>query len=317
MNTNDQPSDGRNERIGQRIAVNNESPAHDQNQPTMQLPPMTEQTQPIAYVSDSGPIPPSQPPADDQRAPQPEPRHTGAIIAAVIAVIAMLAGMVGFAVYRNRHDAALAECRDAVSSFSNARQDILDVTSQVGTAQKTIRDILGVSDLIDAFADAATSAEQAINDEGCKPTATITQLNIVAKTLNAATDSLRNSKDRIADAARKAAEQQEQQDSQSGTDDGDKDEGNDDQQLQESRQALQNTIDEARRLADNAQRTLGDGTMANALEQALGKAIDSATRLLNDSGIKDSKYYKAAQVTLQEAITAINNWVDGQAAKAQ
>lgn len=31
----------------------------------------------------------------------------------------------------------------------------------------------------------------------------------------------------------------------------------------------------------------------------------------------DSKYYKAAKATLDEAITDVNNWIDQQAAKAE
>ena len=53
-----------------------------------------------------------------------------------------------------------------------------------------IRGALGVNDIIDAFADAATSAENTVDTEGCKAEATITQLNLVAKTLDGATDSL-------------------------------------------------------------------------------------------------------------------------------
>ena len=40
-------------------------------------------------------------------------------------------------------------------------------------------------------------------------------------------------------------------------------------------------------------------------------------KLIENSNIKDSKYYKAAKVTLDEAIDVAENWVDRQASKAQ
>ena len=48
----------------------------------------------------------------------------------------------------------------------------------------------------------------------------------------------------------------------------------------------------------------------------LQKAVDAGQRLIDDSGIKDSKVYKAAEVTINEAIDAVNTWIDTQAAKA-
>ena len=53
------------------------------------------------------------------------------------------------------------------------------------------------------------------------------------------------------------------------------------------------------------------------LLSALSKAADSGQKLVESSNIKDSKYYKAAKVTLDEAIDMADNWVNSQAAKAQ
>ena len=50
---------------------------------------------------------------------------------------------------------------------------------------------------------------------------------------------------------------------------------------------------------------------------ALSKAADSGQKLVESGNIKDSKYYKAAKVTLDEAIDMADNWVNSQAAKAQ
>ena len=53
------------------------------------------------------------------------------------------------------------------------------------------------------------------------------------------------------------------------------------------------------------------------LLSALSKAADSGQKLVESGNIKDSKYYKAAKVTLDEAIDMADNWVNSQAAKAQ
>jgi hypothetical protein len=50
---------------------------------------------------------------------------------------------------------------------------------------------------------------------------------------------------------------------------------------------------------------------------ALSKAVDAGQQLIDNSGVKESKYYKAAKTTLDEAIEMADNWVNQQAAKAQ
>ena len=47
-----------------------------------------------------------------------------------------------------------------------------------------------------------------------------------------------------------------------------------------------------------------------------GQACALAIRSGNRQPV-DSKYYKAAKATLDEAITDVNNWIDQQAAKAE
>ena len=85
---------------------------------------------------------------------------------------------------------SIGTCRQSLAEFSSARKAVLDTSENGSELQKLIRGALGVNDIIDAFADAATSAENTVDTEGCKAEATITQLNLVAKTLDSATDSL-------------------------------------------------------------------------------------------------------------------------------
>ena len=47
-----------------------------------------------------------------------------------------------------------------------------------------------------------------------------------------------------------------------------------------------------------------------------GQACALAIRSGNRQPV-DSKYYKAAKATLDEAVTDVNNWIDQQAAKAE
>ncbi|MEE1296796.1 MAG: hypothetical protein UHD09_08215, partial [Bifidobacterium sp.] len=48
-------------------------------------------------------------------------------------------------------------------------------------------------EVLDAVADAATAAEGTVSEQGCAANATITQLNLVANTLDSATASLKQS----------------------------------------------------------------------------------------------------------------------------
>lgn len=117
------------------------------------------------------------------------PRKAWSIVLAVVVALIVACGA-GVCVYRNKQQEALATCRQSLAEFSSARKAVLDTSENGSELQKLIRGALGVNDIIDAFADAATSAENTVDTEGCKAEATITQLNLVAKTLDSATDSL-------------------------------------------------------------------------------------------------------------------------------
>lgn len=119
----------------------------------------------------------------------PSPRKAWPIVLAVVVALIVACGA-GVCVYRNKQQEALATCRQSLAEFSSARKAVLDTSENGSELQKLIRGALGVNDIIDAFADAATSAENTVDTEGCKAEATITQLNLVAKTLDGATDSL-------------------------------------------------------------------------------------------------------------------------------
>ena len=84
--------------------------------------------------------------------------------------------------------------------------------------------------------------------------------------------------------------------------------------LQSARSALEATLSEA-------QESLGEldrlGGAASAIKPVLQAAYEKAKQLFDDSGVKDSRYYKAAAVTLQEAVDAANQWIDAQAAKSK
>ena len=87
--------------------------------------------------------------------------------------------------------------------------------------------------------------------------------------------------------------------------------------LDESKKELQQSIDEADKLVDKLSKDDSLTLTGRKLLSALSKAADSGQKLVESSNIKDSKYYKAAKVTLDEAIDMADNWVNSQAAKAQ
>lgn len=241
----------------------------------------------------------------------------------------------GVYVYHNKRQEALDTCRQSLAEFSSARKAVLDTSENGSELQKLIRGALGVNDIIDAFADAATSAENTVDTEGCKADATITQLNLIAKTLDSATDSLNNS---LKDIQEKNGTNALQQDSQNDSDDTTTNGPSSNTQsntssgqlldvpsngssatesLDESKKELQQSLDKADKLVNKLGKDETLTLTGRKLLSALSKAVDSGQKLIENSNIKDSKYYKAAKVTLDEAIDVAENWVDRQASKAQ
>lgn len=262
------------------------------------------------------------------------PRKTWPIVLSVVVVLTVACGA-GVYVYHAKQQEALASCRQSVAEFSAARKAILDTSDNSSELQKVLRDVLGVDDILDAFADAATSAEGTVDVEGCKANATITQLNLVSKTLDSATDSLNNS---LKDIQEKNGTNALQQDSQNDSDDTTMNGPSSNTQsntssgqlldvpsngssatesLDESKKELQQSLDKADKLVNKLGKDETLTLTGRKLLSALSKAVDSGQKLIENSNIKDSKYYKAAKVTLDEAIDVAENWVDRQASKAQ
>ncbi len=256
------------------------------------------------------------------------PRKAWPIVLAVVVALIVACGA-GVCVYRNKHQEALATCRQSLAEFSSARKAVLDTSENGSELQKLIRGALGVNDIIDAFADASTSAENTVDTEGCKAEATITQLNLVAKTLDSATDSLNASLKSIQEKNAETALQDPKADSdgaaagQSSNNPSGQSNGassnstSDTKSSDESKKELQQSIDKADKLVDKLSKDDSLTLTGRKLLSALSKAADSGQKLVESSNIKDSKYYKAAKVTLDEAIDMADNWVNSQAAKAQ
>lgn len=261
------------------------------------------------------------------------PRKTWPIVLSVVVALTV-ACSAGAYVYHNKRQEALDTCRQSLAEFSSARKAVLDTSENGSELQKLIRGALGVNDIIDAFADAATSAENTVDTEGCKADATITQLNLIAKTLDSATDSLNNSLKDIREKNGTNALQDSRNDSdgtttnrpssntQSNTSSGQlldvpSNGSSDTESLDESKKKLQQSLDKADKLVNKLGKDETLTLTGRKLLSALSKAVDSGQKLIENSNIKDSKYYKAAKVTLDEAIDVAENWVDSQASKAQ
>ena len=268
--------------------------------------------------------PASYSPQPQQNAPAPVPakRRRWSIIIAVIAVIAIVASWVGAYVYHSRHEQALSDCRNAVSEFTQVRKELLDTGGSSSQIQQLLRNMLGVSDILDAAADASSSAEQTVSAEGCAANATITQLNLVKDTVASATDSLRTSIDSIKKDASKLAAggSSSRQDADGGSSTGKKDTGSGstgdgtDSTLEQSRKELQSTIDSARTLLDQLNNSELNNTLKQLASNALSTGLKAAQNLANDQTITDSHAYETAKSTLEQAISAAKQWLESQAA---
>lgn len=261
------------------------------------------------------------------------PRKTWPIVLSVVVALTVACGA-GVYVYHNKRQEALDTCRQSLAEFSSARKAVLDTSENGSELQKLIRGALGVNDIIDAFADAATSAENTVDTEGCKADATITQLNLIAKTLDSATDSLNNSLKDIREKNGTNALQDSRNDSDGTTTNGPSSNTQSNtssgqlldvpsngssvtESLDESKKELQQSLDKADKLVNKLDKDETLTLTGRKLLSALSKAVDSGQKLIENSNIKDSKYYKAAKVTLDEAIDVAENWEDRQASKAQ
>lgn len=268
--------------------------------------------------------PASYSPQPQQNAPAPVPakRRHWSIIIAVIAVITIVASLVGAYVYHSRHEQALSDCRNAVSEFTKVRKELLDTGGSSSQIQQLLRNMLGVSDILDAAADASSSAEQTVSAEGCAANATITQLNLVKDTVDSATDSLRTSIDSLKKDASKLAAggSSSRQDVDGGSSTGKKDTGNGstgdgtDSALEQSRKELQSTIDSARTLLDQLNNSELNNTLKQLASNALSTGLKAAQNLANDQTIMDSHAYETAKSTLEQAISAAKQWLESQAA---
>lgn len=268
--------------------------------------------------------PASYSPQPQQNAPAPVPakRRHWSIIIAVIAVITIVASLVGAYVYHSRHEQALSDCRNAVSEFTKVRKELLDTGGSSSQIQQLLRNMLGVSDILDAAADASSSAEQTVSAEGCAANATITQLNLVKDTVDSATDSLRTSIDSLKKDASKLAAggSSSRQDVDGGSSTGKKDTGNGstgdgtDSTLEQSRKELQSTIDSARTLLDQLNNSELNNTLKQLASNALSTGLKAAQNLANDQTITDSHAYETAKSTLEQAISAAKQWLESQAA---
>lgn len=268
--------------------------------------------------------PASYSPQPQQNAPAPVPakRRRWPIIIAVIAVITIVASLVGAYVYHSRHEQALSDCRNAVSEFTKVRKELLDTGGSSSQIQQLLRNMLGVSDILDAAADASSSAEQTVSAEGCAANATITQLNLVKDTVASATDSLRTSIDSLKKDASKltAGGSSSRQDADGGSSTGKKDTGSGstgdgtDNTLEQSRRELQSTIDSARTLLDQLKNSELNNTLKQLASNALSTGLKAAQNLANDQTITDSHAYETAKSTLEQAISAAKQWLESQAA---
>ncbi|MBW3093012.1 hypothetical protein KIH79_08775 [Bifidobacterium sp. 82T10] len=231
-------------------------------------------------------IPPYVPPRNEPE--EPDARGCGVapragvmgIVITVAVVLLVIAGIWTTMRVHAQHEAALNSCRSSLAAYAKAHSRLQRAT---GTAASSV----------------SMACSSGDSTEG----------------LYAASSVLRSAADTMDEQAT-AVEQRNRDDSHGNADreqSGTADSSND---AAEARRELGRSIDAAQALLDGVKNSIGNGTAGTMVVNGLGKAIDAANQLMNDSGIADSKYYKAAKVTLDEAVTAVNDWVDAQANKA-
>ncbi|KFI57680.1 M-like protein Szp3 [Bifidobacterium gallicum DSM 20093 = LMG 11596] len=270
-----------------------------------------------------------------------QPRKRWPVVVSIVAVCALILGGIGGFVYANNHTKALNRCRASVAAFSEQRKQLLDTMDQTPKLQQLIQQVLGVDEILDAAAKAANAAEGTVDQQGCATNATITQLNLVADTLDSATDSLQSSlatmKKPISDSTAEGlldwlglsgnangsdsntngSDQSKDSNSDSGNSGNNENNENNESQVNRDKQQLSESIEQGRSLLERLRSSYEDSAAAQRFSDGLQAALDTAEQLVNESGVKDSRLYKAAKVTLDEIIKAVNDWIDQQAAKAQ
>ncbi|RSX50823.1 M-like protein Szp3 [Bifidobacterium goeldii] len=211
-----------------------------------------------------------------------QPKHLLIAVIAVLVVIALIATPI-IINRRAKHAEALSACQSALADYQNARDRLRALSAS------------------DANAQSGTSVTCNSHDSTDTLTSSASVLRDAARTFEAEATTLEQQR----------KEDNQQSDSSNGSSDSDS------QSSAAARKALQDSLDAANALIDKVQASIADGTAKQLMVGTLTAAANSAQKLLNDSGITDSKYYKAAKATLDEAINAVNDWVDKQASKAQ
>ncbi|KFI63878.1 hypothetical protein [Bifidobacterium cuniculi] len=236
-------------------------------------------------------------------APPARKRRRWPIVVAVLVVLAIVGGVI----YANQHTKALERCRGAVTSFSGARKSLIDTTENTSGIRQFIQGALGVDDALDAVAKAMDAAEGTVSEQGCATNATITQLNLVANVLDSATDSLNDSVAQM----KKQAKQQASELLGGTSDPADGDASG------SAKDTLNDSIARGKTLVERLRSEYADSGVATTLANGLQSTLDAGQQLVERSGVTDTKLYKAAKVTLDEAMSAANAWIDAQAAKAK
>lgn len=280
------------------------STAFEQEAPTQAFPATPATPTPPSFVVGGGNAEPAATPAPTDPVKK---RKRWPIVVAILAVIALIAG-IGGAVYAHKHSEALLRCRTAVTDFSDARKALLATADESPAIQRFIRNVLGVDDMLNAVADAASAAEGTVSEQGCATNATITQLNLVANTLNSATDSLKKSTQEMNDKANAEISglfstenlQQGASDAIDSTAEG----------LASAKSGLEDAIARGRSLLTDLHEKYENSQVGQWVTNTLQDALDKGQELIDSSGIKDSAAYETAESAINSAIDAVERWLN-------
>ncbi|OXM99984.1 sugar-binding protein, partial [Bifidobacterium vansinderenii] len=224
-------------------------------------------------------------------APKPKRKHTGAIIAAVICVIALVAAAGGYALWRNReHQAAVSACTDAQSEFDKSASTL---SNSITKGKQALNDtqydevndqtaITGLNNLVNTSTDDGSS-------ESCSTSRTTAELNASAdkfKSLAKSNVTLASKIDNGVSTLKTSKTSKT---------------------LSDAKSALETTLGKAKELMTSATGNVTDETVLTALQQAISDASTLMQSLTDaDTSKVTASALNKASDTLETAMDKVN-----------
>ncbi|RSX50038.1 zinc ribbon domain-containing protein [Bifidobacterium callimiconis] len=230
-------------------------------------------------------------PIGNAPAPKPKRRHTGAIVAAVICVIALVAAAGGYALWRNReHQAAVSACTEAQSSFDKSATTLSNsITKGKQAISDTQYDEVSDQTAITSLNNLVNTSTDDGSSESCSVDRTTAQLNASAdkfKSLAKSNVTLASKIDNGVTTLKGSKASKT---------------------LADAKSTLESTLSKAKELMTSATGNVTDETVLTALQQAISDASTLMQSLTDaDSSKVTASALNKASDTLETAMEKVN-----------